>query len=244
MSNLNSAYNGDGEDDFFNYIKPTCKTIFDVGCFAGTYDNGAPAVNVFTQLSNVDVHYFDPVPEFIDGVSKQIKNKKRSFLNKCGLSNTTGELPYYSEVMSFVERSKTLPHRKTAPDRTFKIVRGDEYVKKHKVKSIDFLKIDVEGFEKSVIEGFGSFLNSVKIIQFEYGGCWDDNNIKFSDVTDILNKVGFTGYSRLCNTGLIPIEETFVDDYRFSNIVCYNKNVFKGWQDDKFKRQTNVSDSC
>lgn len=243
MSNLNSAYNGDGEDSFFNYIKNTCETIFDVGCFAGIYENGAHAVNIFTQLEDVDVHYFDPVPEFIEEVSKQIKNKERSFLNKCGLSNTTGELPYYTEVMSFVERSKTLPHRKTAPDRTFKIKRGDEYVKEHKVESIDFLKIDVEGFEKGVIEGFGSFLETIKIIQFEYGGCWDDNNVKFSDVTAILNEAGFTGYSRLCSNGLIPIEDSFKDDYRFSNIVCYNTNKFKNWQDEKFKRQANVSNS-
>ena len=121
--NINSAYAGEGEDEFFLYIKDTCNIIFDVGCFAGTYQNGDRAINVFTQLKDIDVHYFDPVPEFIDEVSKQIKNKDNSFLNKFGLSNITGELPYYTEVMSFVERSKTLPHRKTEPDRILNIKR-------------------------------------------------------------------------------------------------------------------------
>lgn len=233
---LQSAYLGEGEDEFFKYIQKTCKTIFDVGCFAGTYVNGAKAVNSFTQLESVDVHYFDPVPEYIDEVEGQVKYKDKCFLNKFGLSNVTEDLPYYTEVMSFVNRSKTLPNRATEPDRIFKLVRGDEYVTLNNVEKIDFLKIDVEGFEKNVVEGFGDFLKNVSVIQFEYGGCWDDMNVKFADVTSILNAAGFTGYSRLYNMGLIPVADDFVDDYKFSNIVCYNKEVFASWSDDKFKK--------
>jgi FkbM family methyltransferase len=236
MSDLNSAYNGEGEDDFFSYIKDTCKTIFDVGCFAGTYENGDRAVNVFTHLEDVDVHYFDPVPEFINEVSKQVKNRDRSYLNKFGLSNKTGELPYYTEVMSFVERSKTLPHRKTEPDRTLSIKRGDEYVKEHNIKSIDFLKIDVEGFEKGVIEGFGSFIKNVKIVQFEYGGCWIDNEVKLAEVVNPLKQAGFANFGRIFKSGVIPLEESLQDDYKFSNIVCHNTKNYKNWTDDKFKK--------
>ena len=236
MKDLNSAYNGEGEHKFFTYIKDTCETIFDVGCFAGTYENGDRAVNVFTQLKDVDVHYFDPVPEFINEISKQIKNRDRSFLNKFGLSNITGELPYYTEVMSFVERSKTLPHRKTEPDRVLNIKRGDEYVKEHNIKSIDFLKIDVEGFEKGVIEGFGDFIKNVKIIQFEYGGCWIDNGVKLAEVVIPLKQAGFANFGRLCKSGVIPLEESLQDDYKFSNIVCHNTNNYKNWIDDKFKK--------
>ena len=86
MSDLNSAYNGEGEDDFFSYIKDTCKTIFDVGCFAGTYENGDRAVNVFTHLEDVDVQMYDAykastLPEEPDSVineerKKLLKNKQ------------------------------------------------------------------------------------------------------------------------------------------------------------------------
>ena len=232
---LQSAYNGDGEDNFFKYIKNNCKVIFDVGCFAGIYDNGDKAVNPFTQLNDVDVHYFDPVPEYVDEVEEQIASKDRSFLNRFGLSDTTGKIPYYSEVMSFVERSKTLPHRVTDPDRMFDIKRGDVYVKENNIKSIDFLKIDVEGFEKGVIEGFGDSIKNIKIIQFEYGGCWIDSEIKLVDVVEYLKHAGFTNFGRLYNNGIIPLGETFVDDYNFSNMVCHNKNNYNSWEDDKFK---------
>ena len=43
----------------------------------------------------------------------------------------------------------------------------DKYVKENKIKKIDFLKIDTDGFDFEVIKGCGKFLDKIKYIQFE-----------------------------------------------------------------------------
>ena len=229
---IRSARNGEGEDKFFSFIKRRCKVIFDVGCFAGIYPDGAIAESNFTKLNNVSIHYFDPVPEYLDEIQAQETNNE-SYFNKFGLTDVPGTFPYYSEVMSFLDRRKTLPHRVTEPDKYLELRRADEYVEKHNIDSIDFLKIDVEGYEVNVLKGFGNHIKNVNIIQFEYGGCWIDNKTKLADVVSYLEEAGFVGFSYIFKGGVIPIPQPIVDDYEYSNIVCYNKNFANSWQDVK-----------
>ena len=51
------------------------------------------------------------------------------------------------------------------------VIRGDDYCEKHEIDSINFLKIDTEGSEHLVLQGFDRMLTGKKIdvIQFEYG---------------------------------------------------------------------------
>ena len=58
------------------------------------------------------------------------------------------------------------------------------------IKNIDFLKIDTEGYELNVLKGFEDFLENIKIVQFEYGGTFLDNNTKLIDVINYLKEKG------------------------------------------------------
>jgi FkbM family methyltransferase len=51
-----------------------------------------------------------------------------------------------------------------------KIMKGDNYIKLNKLKKIDFLKIDTEGYELEVLKGFEKSLihKKIKYIQFEF----------------------------------------------------------------------------
>lgn len=48
---------------------------------------------------------------------------------------------------------------------------GDGYCLDHSVAFVDFLKVDVEGAEHMVLQGFHEMLkkNAVRVVQFEYG---------------------------------------------------------------------------
>jgi len=53
------------------------------------------------------------------------------------------------------------------------VKRADSYIKENNIKHIDFVKIDVEGHEEKVINGFGDSLDIVNSIMFEFGGTWN-----------------------------------------------------------------------
>jgi hypothetical protein len=101
--------------------------------------------------------------------------------------------------------------------------KGKDYIINNNIKNIDFLKIDTEGYELKVLEGFEDYLSNIKIIQFEYGGTFLDNNTKLFDIIYYLEKYGFHKFSYLTNYGLVALTD-FNDHYQYCNIVCVNKN--------------------
>jgi FkbM family methyltransferase len=51
------------------------------------------------------------------------------------------------------------------------VVTGDEFLRAQGIDAVDFLKIDVEGAEPLVLQGFGAALSQrrIRFVQFEYG---------------------------------------------------------------------------
>ena len=205
-----------GEAQFFNKISKQIQLIFDVGCRTDTE---------FLNF-NGEVHYFDPVKNFIDTLSKQKNSNSLSVFNDCGLGDVKTESYYYPKYQSFYDRTKSCGVSDENNKIFLKIIRGDEYVKDKGINHIDFLKIDTEGYEFKVLKGFGEFLKSVGIIQFEYGGTYIDTNVKLVDVINYLKSFGFEDFSYLSPQGPKLITD-FSDHYNYCNIVCVNNNVSK-----------------
>jgi hypothetical protein len=92
-------------------------------------------------------------------------------LNNFGLSDHTGSIK-----MHLFDSSNTLTSHVAYPHGSYRevvcsVCRGDAYMQEKEVKRIDILKIDVEGAEHLVLEGFGAATNSgqIEVVQFEYG---------------------------------------------------------------------------
>lgn len=211
FNNCNSDSNG--EELFYRYIKDKINVIFDIGCRSDT---------LFTDFTG-EVHYFDPVPEFIDKLRASPNHNKKSYFNTFGLGNEDAELPYYPMHQSFYDRVASCKVSDEANKIILKIKKGIDYVKEHNIQSIDFIKIDTEGYEFNVLKGFENFLENVKVIQFEYGGTFMDNNVRLIDVINYLTEKGFHMFSYLSPQGFSPIID-FKDHYQYCNIVCFNRN--------------------
>jgi FkbM family methyltransferase len=195
------------------HIKNNINIIFDVGCRADSefiYFNG-------------DVHYFDPVNNFIEQLKNQQKLNKNSFYNNFGLGNENNQFYYYPRYQSFYDRINSCNISDDNNKILLQIKKGKDYVINNNIKTIDFLKIDTEGYELNVLQGFEECLEIVKIIQFEYGGTFLDNNIKLIDVINYLQEKGFYKFSYLTYNGPVLITD-FNDHYQYCNIVCINKN--------------------
>jgi FkbM family methyltransferase len=211
FNNCNSKTNG--EEKFFIYIKDKINVIFDVGC-----REDSEFINF-----NGEVHYFDPINKFIENLKNQKNINKKSYFNNFGLGNENNEIYYYPKFESFYDRTKSCGFSDNSNKILLSIKKGKDYVINNNINSIDFLKIDTEGFELNVLKGFGDFLKNIKIIQFEYGGTFLDNNTKLIDVINYLKNKNFYKFSYLTNESLIPITD-FNDHWQYCNIVCLNKN--------------------
>jgi len=202
-----------GEEKFFQLIKDNIQVIFDVGCRSDSE---------FTTFSG-DVHYFDPIHTFIEELKAQPNSNKNAYFNVFGLGEENKELYYYPRYQSFFDRVNSCGVSDDSNKITLTIHTGKDYVINNDIKKIDFLKIDTEGYELHVLQGFGDFIENIKIIQFEYGGTFLDNNKKLIDVINYLDQKGFHKFSYLTNDGPVPITN-FDDHYQYCNIVCIHKN--------------------
>jgi FkbM family methyltransferase len=203
-----------GEEKFFISIKDKINVIFDVGCRIDSE---------FTNFTG-EVHYFDPIDSFIEDL-KKIKNlNKTSYFNNFGLGEENKELYYYPKFQSFYDRINTCKMSDDSNKILLNIKKGKDYVNDKNIKKIDFLKIDTEGYEFNVLQGFEDFLEKINIIQFEYGGTFLDNNTKLIDVINYLKNKGFYKFSYLTNNNPVLITD-FADHYQYCNIVCINKNI-------------------
>jgi FkbM family methyltransferase len=211
FNNCDSKYNG--EEKFFTDIKNNINIIFDVGCRSDSE---------FINFSG-EVHYFDPVESFIEELKNQKNINKNSYFNNFGLGTENKELYYYPRYQSFYDRINSCNFSDDSNKILLHIKKGKDYVIDNNIQNIDFLKIDTEGYELEVLQGFDDFLENIKIIQFEYGGTFLDNNTKLIDVKNYLENKGFYKFSYLTIDGPILITD-FNDHYQYCNIVCINKN--------------------
>ena len=85
--------------------------------------------------------------------------------------------------------------------------------------SIDYLKIDTEGYDFKVLLGAKSLFeeNRVRFVQFEYNSNWNDVGHSLKQADTYMNGLGYQLFL-IRSTGLHPINyEYWGDYYRYSN---------------------------
>jgi len=144
-----------------------------------------------------------------------------SFFNNFGLGEENEDLYYYPRYQSFYNRTKSCAICDESNKILLTIKKGSDYMVQNNIETIDFLKIDTEGYELNVLKGFNNFLENVKIIQFEYGGTFIDNNVTLIEVINYLRDKGFYDFYYLTANGAVIITD-FADHYQYCNIVTIN----------------------
>ena len=198
----NFYYNG--EFQLAKKIKPfKIKVVFDVGCNNGHWSDMFSKANLFAEI-----YAFDINKECI----KYLRNKFKliKFFN-LGLSNikSVKSFNFYSKTSSL--NSAFNFHNLNSCIRKIKVIRGDDFCSKNKIDEIDFLKIDVEGMEHLVLEGFKKKLagNKIKMIQFEYGYTNSISKFLMYDFFVFFKKYNYL-LGRITNLGV-----DFIDNFDF-----------------------------
>jgi FkbM family methyltransferase len=150
--------------------KTKIRTVFDVGANVGDWSKLASKL-----FPESEIHAFELSPATFRTLTKNVEGK-RFHLNNFGLSSADGEIEYKdfgeNSGSNTIVTSLTFhdSHRASSTQKS-RVARGETYCREHGIQTIDFLKIDVEGAEHLVLDGFKGMLkeNAIRCIQFEYG---------------------------------------------------------------------------
>jgi FkbM family methyltransferase len=164
-------------------------TIFDVGANHGDW-----AIFAKKTLPNSTIHCFEIVPQTFSILSEKLGAYEGILSNNIGLSDQAQEI----QVTCFSGEDsgssiQALPWGIDSEAVTCRVIPGDQYCREKGIDGIDFLKVDTEGHELSVLKGLNDLLKSGKIalIQFEYGLTYIPSRVTLGDVYNLLSPYGY-----------------------------------------------------
>jgi FkbM family methyltransferase len=154
------------------------RLLLDVGANEGDW-----AIAACRAISRTMVHCFEISAETADHLTANIASAglaERVTVHRIGLGARQGEIPLFvmpesntetSTLRFAAEFAAASQSLSTIVETSARVTTGDAFLAEHGIEHVDLVKIDVEGAEFSVLEGFAEALKrgAVDMFQFEYG---------------------------------------------------------------------------
>jgi FkbM family methyltransferase len=175
------------------------------------------------------VHAFEVAPATFEGLEAGMRtyaHRDRISLHQVGLSDEAG-----IQTMYFFPESPQLTCDIPRHDQfeavpfAAKLTTLDEFCDENSIKTVDFLKIDVEGAEHRVLKGFSKRLSAgnVSCIQFEYGAFSIQTRFLLKDYYELLSTQFWIGKIFPNYVDFLNYDWTS-EDFRFCNYLCLSRN--------------------
>jgi FkbM family methyltransferase len=202
--------------------------IFYVGANVGDWASIA-----LKETTNCKVLSFEPIKPTYSELENRIKNDENIFPYNIGLSNKNGCVDlYYKPGHSLFSSEITFEYDKSVLEvHKIQVERGEDFCNNHHIDVIDLLKIDVEGAEPKVLEGFQSMLKAgcIKSIQFEYGRFNIISKFLLKDFYDFLEPLGFKiGKVYPKGVEFRPYDKS-MEDFLGLNYLAVHDSVSAAW---------------
>jgi len=167
--------------------------VFDVGANRGEWSS-----MILGKFPEVELHSFEIVPDTFERTRQALEALpgpgQMLRLNPIGLSDHEGEIEmsYFPDVDNGSSIAP-LPHGIRTEKRKVRITTGDIYSESRQIDRIDFLKVDTEGHDLSVLTGMKHLLScgQVTCIQFEYGHVCVPARVFLGDFYSLLAPLGY-----------------------------------------------------
>jgi FkbM family methyltransferase len=181
-----------GEQNVMQRLSPfRFQTIFDVGANVGKWSTLAKS-----YFPNATFHTFEISRTTYKTLTENLPGPEFEN-NNFGLSSQKSDISYKdygsgSGLNSIIQEASVhekAPHEVLAA----RVETGDEYCLDRSVRFVDFLKVDVEGAEHMVLQGFDEMLkkNAVRVVQFEYGYTNGDARFLMGDFFRFFDLYGY-----------------------------------------------------
>ena len=225
-NNIDFNFDRNGEKLILERLaKFSPKSVFDVGANVGDW-----SVMASTVMPSATIHGFEIAPPTYEAFAQVVANNPRIEPHDFGLSSEDGEVevaffPDANTVTTTILENEVFSDGKEliqAPVRT-----GDGFCREAGIDHIDLLKIDVEGAEHFVLDGFKEMLSQgkVDVIQFEYGMVSLYSGFFLKDMYALLEPYGFA-IGKLYRNGVafkdyVAIED---EDLKGPNYIACRKD--------------------
>ena len=173
--------------------------FFDIGA-----NIGVQTLQLRNYFKNSTIHSFEPTNYAYNKLCNNIilnsKLKKKIILNQAFLTNKKKTIPkkIYSSWSLINKKNLHKKHlgslKSTSNANSFKL---DNYITKHKIKKIDFIKLDVDGYELDVLKSGYKFLKKNKTpIIFEVAPyLYKEHNYSQRDLVSLFVKLQYSFYN-------------------------------------------------
>jgi FkbM family methyltransferase len=216
-----------GERNFIRKILPGYVTravpvFFDIGANIGDY-----SATLAKAFPTAKIYAFEPHPVTFSVLSQSQGGENVLCYNKA-LGSHAGELPLFDGANSNGSQHAALNrdviveiHRQAPESHLVEVDTLDRFASSHNIEYIDFMKIDTEGSELSVLQGGRDLLAQKRIglIQFEFNEMNIYSRSFFNDFTRVLPGYQFL---RLLPFGLLELPKTPVltELFGFQNLLA------------------------
>lgn len=228
LRGLNYGNLGFGEENAIKLVKSKLGKkdniiLFDVGANIGEYSE---ILNDIFENS-ASIHAFEPSGVTFETLKSNLA-KPNIFAHNVGLGSKNETIKLYKQAANSPLASAFQREYNGEVFQDFDLVSIktlDDFCTENKISHIDFLKIDVEGFEMEVLKGATNMINANKIqfIQFEFGGTQIDPRNFIRDFWQLLHPK-YRIY-RILKDGLSEIESYTdrLEVFSYSNYLCILK---------------------
>jgi FkbM family methyltransferase len=185
------------------------RLAMDIGGNVGHY-----TAELRRRTHDVEIHVFEPSATNVARLAARFSADKGITIVPSALSNLSGEATLFSNAPGSPLGSLTqrkLDHLGIGFEvkETVSTLRFEDYWRDQLGKRpLDIVKLDVEGHELAVLEGFGSAIKHVKVLQFEFGGCNIDTRTYFRDFWSYFSERSFDLYR------ITPLGYEYIPQYR------------------------------
>ena len=170
------------------------QNIFEIGA---NYAQDAEFLRKSFGIDEKNVYVFEPHPQ----IFSEIKKLYHFNCYDLAVSNAKGKTVFHAIDIANNEyknsgisslRTGLTTNKQNFVDLEVSLIRMDDFITEQKIEFIDFLKLDVEGMNCEVLEGFGNQLTLVKAIQTEgeYLPYWEGQKL-YKDMEELLLKHNF-----------------------------------------------------
>lgn len=145
-------------------------TIIDVGANKGQF-----ALASTKRFPHANVISFEPLPEQYEKYKKNLGKLKRVKIHNVALGSEAGIIDFYRNEHSHAssalpisdEQKKAIPETANTTKIQVKVNRLDEAISENEINGLTLLKLDVQGYERNVLEGATKLLSKIDYIVFE-----------------------------------------------------------------------------